>query len=276
LRGKKIILMFDEFEKVTTSGYKRKKGELLGCLTEIIQTFPNIRLLVAGWNGMEGRIRKEGVKNISDFLDEFSRKIYLPPLPQTATRTLISTIGKSVFEESVPSKIIERSIEFTGCRPHYVQRYFDIMCEKVKILQKFTVKDFKDPIICKSEIEDELLEDSKYTIGAALQLNDIKSKTLNSLAHYPGCSIENLNIFLDETVTAEDIKELEKFYFVIKDNRFYYILGELYRLWILKNVRNAFVKPGKTPPAVNSEPKLIDFIGYIRVSQLSKSLKRLL
>jgi len=31
-------------------------------------------------------------------------------------------------------------------------------------------------------------------------------------------------------------------------------------LWILKNVRNAFVKPGKTPPAVNSEPKLIDFI----------------
>ncbi len=272
LNSKKIVLMLDEFEKISTAGYSGRKTDILGCLCEVIQSFPNIRLIVLGWNGMEERMRKGRIGRISDFFDQIDRRIYVTPLSVDAARSLICKVGGSVFGMSVPANIVLRSLDYTGCRPFYIQKYFDMINEKINVTKRYRLEEFSRNKLSQEEIEEELSVETKFTIAEALKGGDTRSKILLAIAEGRGVSKDFLAYIVGDSFFEREIEELERHRFIIRIDGLYTIQADLYRTWILKNIRNPFVQREKAAPDIKTDQEFVSFVEKL-ISQFKHSVE---
>ncbi len=265
LDSRRVVLVFDEFEKITTSGYTGKKTDLLGCFSQLTHSFPKIRLIVCGWNGMEERMRKSRLGKISDFFDQIDRRIYLGPIPERSARKLITKVGSSVFNDAIPSKTISRSLSFTGRRPFYIQRYYDIISEMVNITKSKTLSEFSNVSCCEESVEKKLSEDTRFTIHEAISGNEERKRLLYALASKAGCTMSFLEAVLGKESIARELEDLEMFQFITSLSGNYSVHAELYRLWILRNIRNPFVDDRKTPPNIANVGVFVAFVEELLV-----------
>lgn len=243
LKSKTIVIMLDEFE--TINKFSDKK-ELLACLRTFTEISSALRLIITGWSGMEERMREIKEDHTSNFFEQFSEKVLLSPLTEQHGSLLIQKIGACVFKQKIPEELIKHTLHFTGCRPYYIQLYYSMLNSNINVLNHYTIKEFVNTQSHQKELEKKILNDCQFIIRDVVRKDPVENKVLYTISRNEGITEEALKNVIEEPAIMDNLIKLQDNYLIQIKNNMFFIWGELFRLWILKNVRNVFVIPEKT------------------------------